>query len=197
MLLRGHQGEGIGGAAAVKEPVPQLLESMCSTNMRVLTNTGEGAGGEGAFKEAEGTGMGEGHGAKDVSDQIEDQDQLLGAQQTDAPPEEPQEQQVGITVKASLSRPWERGVRRDRGPGPAARGAAEGRAAGRASGADKGQQGRSLACHSTTNKRPGAESTIAARTAQHDNAISQLNAPQQTPVYAGLGEAAQVRWTRH
>ncbi len=92
MLLRGHQGEGIGGAAAVKEPVPQLLESMCSTNMRVLTNTGEGAGGEGAFKEAEGTGMGEGHGAKDVSDQIEDQDQLLGAQQKDAPPEEPQEQ---------------------------------------------------------------------------------------------------------
>lgn len=82
-----------------KEPVPQLLESIYSTNMRVLTNTGEGAGGEGAFKEAEGTGMGEGQGAKDVSDQIEDQDQLLGAQQKDAPPEEPQEQQVGITAQ--------------------------------------------------------------------------------------------------
>ena len=40
--------------------------------------TGEGAG---IFKEQEGTGMGEGEGAKDVSDQIENEDQLLGAQQ--------------------------------------------------------------------------------------------------------------------
>lgn len=32
--------------------------------------------------------MGEGEGAKDVSDQIEDEDQLLGARQKDAPEEE-------------------------------------------------------------------------------------------------------------
>lgn len=31
-------------------------------------------------------GMGEGEGRKDVSDQIEDEDQLLGAQQKDQPP---------------------------------------------------------------------------------------------------------------
>lgn len=41
-----------------------------------------GAGdGTGAFKEHEGTGMGEGEGAKDISDKIENEDQLLGAQQ--------------------------------------------------------------------------------------------------------------------
>ena len=41
----------------------------------------DGAGGEdGKFKESEGTGMGEGQGARDVSDQLEDEDQLLGAQ---------------------------------------------------------------------------------------------------------------------
>ncbi len=39
---------------------------------------GEGAG---TFKEHEGTGMGEGKGAKDVSDKIENEDQLQGAQQ--------------------------------------------------------------------------------------------------------------------
>ena len=33
-------------------------------------------------------GMGEGEGAKDVSDQIENEDQLLGAKQRDAPEEE-------------------------------------------------------------------------------------------------------------
>lgn len=32
--------------------------------------------------------MGEGEGRKDVSDQIEDEDQLLGAQQKDQPPPE-------------------------------------------------------------------------------------------------------------
>ena len=37
--------------------------------------------GEGSFKEHEGTGMGEGEGAKDVSDKIENEDQLQGAQQ--------------------------------------------------------------------------------------------------------------------
>lgn len=47
----------------------------------------EGASGEGAFKEAEGTGMGEGEGKKDVSDQLEDEDQLLGAKRADQPEE--------------------------------------------------------------------------------------------------------------
>ena len=35
-----------------------------------------------------GQGMGEGEGAKDVSDQIENEDQLTGARQKDAPEEE-------------------------------------------------------------------------------------------------------------
>ena len=33
-------------------------------------------------------GLGEGEGAKDISDQIEDEDQLLGAKQRDAPESE-------------------------------------------------------------------------------------------------------------
>ena len=60
-----------------------------------------GAGdGAGAFKEHEGTGMGEGEGAKDVSDKIENEDQLLGAQQKGE-----EEQKVGYlhqTVAACL-----------------------------------------------------------------------------------------------
>ena len=52
---------------------------------------GEAAGGNGEFKEADGTGMGDGQGARDVSDQIEEQDQLAGALQGDAPPPPPQE----------------------------------------------------------------------------------------------------------
>ena len=39
-----------------------------------------GDGGEGDWKDAGGTGMGEGVGAKDMSEQIQDEDQLLGAQ---------------------------------------------------------------------------------------------------------------------
>jgi hypothetical protein len=51
--------------------------------------TGDEGGGEGGkFQESDGTGMGEGEGVKDVSDQIEDEDQLLGAQQKDAPQED-------------------------------------------------------------------------------------------------------------
>lgn len=46
--------------------------------MGTIVVTGDGAG---TFKEHEGTGMGEGEGAKDVSDKIENEDQLLGAQQ--------------------------------------------------------------------------------------------------------------------
>lgn len=60
---------------------------------------GDGAGSDGEFKEAEGTGMGEGTGAKDVSDQIEDQDQLLGAKQKDVPPVDEQAQQVWIDTE--------------------------------------------------------------------------------------------------
>ncbi|KAK9820997.1 hypothetical protein WJX81_006213, partial [Elliptochloris bilobata] len=48
--------------------------------------------GTGAFQEAGGTGMGEGEGAKDVSDQITDEDQLLGARQKDQPPPDQQEE---------------------------------------------------------------------------------------------------------
>lgn len=43
-------------------------------------------------------GMGEGEGAKDVSDQITDEDQLLGARQKDQPPAE----QVGALGRQRL-----------------------------------------------------------------------------------------------
>ncbi|GLI68780.1 hypothetical protein VaNZ11_013272, partial [Volvox africanus] len=52
----------------------------------------EGGDGPGEFKEAEGTGLGDGTGAKDISDQLENQDQLLGAQQRGTQPQEEQEQ---------------------------------------------------------------------------------------------------------
>ncbi|EFJ44763.1 hypothetical protein VOLCADRAFT_121252, partial [Volvox carteri f. nagariensis] len=51
----------------------------------------EGGDGPGEFKEAEGTGLGDGTGAKDISDQLDNQDQLLGAQQRGA--EQKQEEQ--------------------------------------------------------------------------------------------------------
>lgn len=53
-----------------------------------------GGDGEGDTQEVQGTGMGEGdtRGAKDVSDKIENEDQLLGAQQKDRPEEEEQQQ---------------------------------------------------------------------------------------------------------
>ena len=54
---------------------------------------GEGEGEGGEWKEAGGMGMGEGTGKKDVSDQIEDEDQLLGAQQKGQQQEEQQEEQ--------------------------------------------------------------------------------------------------------
>ena len=59
-----------------------------------MPRAGEGATGEGEFKEADGTGLGDGQGAKDVSDQIEEQDQLTGALQAGAeaqPPPEPEQ----------------------------------------------------------------------------------------------------------
>lgn len=45
----------------------------------------------------EGTGLGDGTGAKDISDQLENQDQLLGAQQRGAQPQEEPEPQGGET----------------------------------------------------------------------------------------------------
>lgn len=54
-----------------------LLPALCQTHGH---NVGAGEG-EGTFKEHEGTGMGEGEGAKDVSDKIENEDQMQGAQQ--------------------------------------------------------------------------------------------------------------------
>ena len=55
--------------------------------------------GPGEFKEAEGTGLGDGDtkGAKDISDQIKDEDQLLGAEQKDKPKdkEEQEKQEQG------------------------------------------------------------------------------------------------------
>lgn len=63
---------------------------------------GEGAEGEGQddgkgeWKETQGTGLGEGDtkGAKDISDQLRDEDQLLGAKQKDQQqPEQPEQQQ--------------------------------------------------------------------------------------------------------
>lgn len=61
-----------------------LLESSCSA----------GEGGEGEGKLTEGTGLGEGDtkGAKDISDQLEDQDQLLGAQQKERQQQQEEEQ---------------------------------------------------------------------------------------------------------
>ncbi|GIL72549.1 hypothetical protein Vretifemale_2893, partial [Volvox reticuliferus] len=51
----------------------------------------DGGDAPGEFKEAEGTGLGDGTGAKDISDQLENQDQLLGAQQRGAQPQEEQQ----------------------------------------------------------------------------------------------------------
>ena len=48
-------------------------------------------------------GMGEGEGKKDVSDQIEDEDQLLGAQQKDQPP--PDSKVTSYTSRAFSAAP--------------------------------------------------------------------------------------------
>ncbi len=57
------------------------------------TNTHADDGAEGDWKDASGTGMGEGIGAKDVSEQIQDEDQLLGAQTREQQQQQQQEQQ--------------------------------------------------------------------------------------------------------
>ena len=62
-----------------------------------------GTGGEdGKFQESEGTGMGEGQGARDVSDQIEDEDQLLGAQPAGAEQQRDDSDQVSMFSRAGL-----------------------------------------------------------------------------------------------
>ena len=83
------------------------LAYICSSTFATLASQGycvpegeggqEGEGGEGElqWQDAGGTGMGEGTGKKDVSDQLENEDQLLGAQQKDQQQQEqqPPEQQ--------------------------------------------------------------------------------------------------------
>ena len=60
-----------------------------------MEDDGEGDGDdEGADKEFDGTGMGEGQGSKDVSDQIEDEEQLLGLKGEEQAPDQ-QDQQDG------------------------------------------------------------------------------------------------------
>lgn len=56
-----------------------MADGFCSVNEE---GECEGDGdGDGNFQGAEGTGLGEGEGTRDVSDQIENQDQVLGAKQ--------------------------------------------------------------------------------------------------------------------
>jgi midasin len=54
---------------------------------------GEGGEGEMQWQEAGGTGVGDGTGKKDVSDQLTDEDQLLGAQQKDQQQQDQQQEQ--------------------------------------------------------------------------------------------------------
>jgi midasin len=67
-----------------------LAKGLCSDE----TKESEGGGGEGERKfedDVEGTGMGEGEGKKDVSDQIENEEQLLGLKD-----DVPKEDQVSV-----------------------------------------------------------------------------------------------------
>lgn len=52
--------------------------------------------------------MGEGEGRKDVSDQIEDEDQLLGAQQKDQPPPETKVSASTLRSGFSVIQQWPR-----------------------------------------------------------------------------------------
>lgn len=56
-----------------------LAKGLCSDQTKEAEGEGDGAGGEMNFEDdVEGTGMGEGEGKKDVSDQIQNEDQLMG-----------------------------------------------------------------------------------------------------------------------
>jgi hypothetical protein len=69
-----------------------LSKGLCSDKV-ADSEEGEGEGGDGQpFQEADGTGMGSGEGMNDVSEQIEDEEQLLGLQgEDDGVPEEQRE----------------------------------------------------------------------------------------------------------
>ncbi|KAG2499138.1 hypothetical protein HYH03_002721 [Edaphochlamys debaryana] len=69
-----------------------MEEGYCVPEEGKETQAGDGPG---EFKEAEGTGLGDGQGAKDISDQLENQDQLLGAQQRGKEPKEEEDKQGG------------------------------------------------------------------------------------------------------
>ena len=66
---------------ATSLPAMENAYSQCSNHMRVCITALESW-----LRGLRLQGMGEGEGRKDVSDQIEDEDQLLGAQQKDQPP---------------------------------------------------------------------------------------------------------------
>ncbi|KAK9809153.1 hypothetical protein WJX72_010301 [[Myrmecia] bisecta] len=101
MLRAGYQRLGLEYLALHKSVaklgyvVSSLLGGVIQEGFCTAEETeGEGAGeGGGQFKESEGTGLGEGEGARDVSDQIEDEDQLLGSRQRDQP--EPEKEDAG------------------------------------------------------------------------------------------------------
>eukprot|EP01025_Chloroclados_australasicus_P003389 TRINITY_DN10796_c0_g1_i1.p1 TRINITY_DN10796_c0_g1~~TRINITY_DN10796_c0_g1_i1.p1 ORF type:complete len:1210 (+),score=190.26 TRINITY_DN10796_c0_g1_i1:452-3631(+) len=65
--------------------VSLMLEGFCGP---VEEGSGEGDGDGDIFKEEEGVGLGEGQGAKDVSDKIQNEDQIQGAHQKDQKQEE-------------------------------------------------------------------------------------------------------------
>eukprot|EP01018_Ginkgo_biloba_P038909 Gb_21123 [translate_table: standard] len=64
-----------------------IFASLYADGFCITKQEPEEEGKDHKFEDATGTGMGEGEGVKDVSDQIEDEDQLLGA--SDKPSEEP------------------------------------------------------------------------------------------------------------
>jgi midasin len=72
-----------------------VCEGYCMPEAEAGEDEGEGGQGELHWEDAGGTGMGEGTGKKDVSDQITNEDQLLGAQQKDQQQQQQQEDQGG------------------------------------------------------------------------------------------------------
>ena len=77
-----------------------LLEAGFCTTAGEEDREGEGDGGKGkgALDEG-GVGLGAGSGARDISDQLDDEDQLLGARALDAPPEEQDDAPVNDKAK--------------------------------------------------------------------------------------------------
>lgn len=77
--------------AAATKTVTQLLIIFDAPSLP--GSTCPGGDGNGEFQEAEGTGLGEGEGIKDISDKLDNEDQLLGAEQADK--EKPDQQVWG------------------------------------------------------------------------------------------------------